>query len=112
LKILLDQARSGNPQAQAIIARAGRMFAMGLANVVNIFAPEMIILSGHEIQYEYIFNDAMITEMKTLVVQGDNPQLEVQRGQSDSRKWELGAAAYAIDGVAEIALNAGLPGND
>jgi len=104
MKILLEAARTGNPHAKSIIDRAGRMFAMGLANVVNLFAPELIILSGDGKQYNYHYNAEIIAEMKKSIIQVNASQLEVVVHKWGDKMWAIGAAAYAIDGVDETAL--------
>ncbi|HEX5166484.1 MAG TPA: ROK family protein [Thermomicrobiales bacterium] len=39
-------AAAGDPAAQALLARAGTALGAGLANFINIFNPEMIVLGG------------------------------------------------------------------
>ena len=104
MEVLLKEAKSGNLLAESIICRAGRMFAMGLANVVNIFAPELIILSGERMQYDYLYGDGMIDEMKKSIVQTGGPPPEVRVHKWGDQMWAMGAAAFAIDGVTEIVL--------
>lgn len=104
MAVLLSEAKSGNHMAQSIFRRASRMFAMGLANVVNIFAPELIILSGERMQYEYLYDDEMIADMKNSIVQMGGPPPDVRIHKWGEQMWAMGAAAYAIDGVSEISL--------
>ena len=54
LESLYDHAKAGNATARSIFRRAGRYLAMGLANVVNLFDPALIILSGVRMQYDYL----------------------------------------------------------
>lgn len=104
MDILLNEAKKGNQMAASIVERAGRMFAMGLANVVNIFAPELIILAGRRMQYDYLYHDGMIAEMKKSIMQVGAPSPEVRVHKWGDLMWTMGAAAFAIDGVSEIAL--------
>ncbi|OUS04257.1 hypothetical protein A9Q96_14995 [Rhodobacterales bacterium 52_120_T64] len=104
MDILLSEARQGNQLAVSIIERAGRMFAMGLANVVNIFAPELIILAGERMRYDYVYGGEMIAEMKKSIMQAGAPSPEVRVHKWGDLMWAMGAAAFAIDGVSEIAL--------
>lgn len=105
LAALLAEADSGNKIAQSIIRRAGRMFSMGLANIINIFAPELLILSGERLQNNSLYGDEVVEDMKRFAVQlGDlTPEIKIHRW--DNQMWSLGAATYAIDGVIEQALN-------
>lgn len=43
---LFAQAKDGNQAAQTIFRRAGRYLSVGLANVIQLFDPELIILAG------------------------------------------------------------------
>lgn len=104
MRNLLQEADSGNDMARTIILRAGRMFSMGLANVVNIFAPELIILSSERMEHNPIYIDAILDEMKKSVVLmgGEPPKVLIHKW--DVQMWALGAAAYAVEGVSEFAL--------
>lgn len=104
LVALLQEAKSGNTAAQSIFRRAGRMFAMGLANIVNIFDPALIILSGERMQMDYLYADDVIEQMRKLVVQVDTPPPDVRIHSWGDLMWARGAAAYAMDGVSDIAL--------
>lgn len=101
---LLAEAKSGNAMALSIFRRASRMFAMGLANVLNIFAPELIILSGERMQNDYLYDNEMIRDMINSTVQKGGPPPDVRIHKWGDKMWAMGAAAYAIDGVSEIAL--------
>ncbi|MFC6759147.1 ROK family protein [Sulfitobacter porphyrae] len=46
LETLFQNAKAGNRAARTIFERAGRYLSVGLSNVVQLFDPELIILSG------------------------------------------------------------------
>lgn len=104
LQSLVDAARGGDQTAQMIFERAGRMFAMGLANIVNIFDPQLIILSGERMQFDYLYADEVLDSIRKSIVQIDADPPEVRIHKWGDLMWAMGAAAYAIDGVAEIAM--------
>ncbi|PCJ07944.1 MAG: sugar kinase [Rhodobacteraceae bacterium] len=101
---LVAAARSGDQMARSIFDRAGRMFAMGLANVVNIFDPKLIILSGARLSFDYLYSDQVIEEMRRWVVQIDAPPPEVLVHNWGDLMWAKGAAAYAIEEVSTLAI--------
>jgi len=107
---LLTASRTGDAMARSIVERAGRMFAMGLANLVNIFDPQLIILAGEQLQFDHLYAEAVITEMRKSIVQIDKPPPEVVVHKWGDQMWAHGAAAYALDQVSELAL-AGLADN-
>ena len=104
MKTLIDAALSGNARAADIVDRAGRIFALGLANLVNIFDPQLIILSGERMQFDYLYAEQVMEAMRDSIIQVDMPPPEVVIHRWGNHMWAKGAAAYAIDRVAEIAL--------
>lgn len=102
---LFDEARSGNQLALSIFRRAGRMFAMGLANVVNIFDPELIILSGERMQYDYLYDENVIANIQKSIVQmrGSPPDIRIHKW--GDNMWAMGAATHAMESVTEFMLN-------
>ncbi|MEP2531312.1 ROK family transcriptional regulator [Shimia sp.] len=104
IEALLARASDGDPVAKSIVNRAGRMFAMGLANLVNIFDPELIILAGEQMQFSYFYADEVIHAMRNSIVQIDKAPPEVVIHKWGDLMWARGGAAYALDKVSEIAL--------
>ncbi len=80
------------------------MFAMGLANLVNIFDPKLIILSGARMQLDFLFADDVLASIKDIVVQVDAPPPEIIVHKWGDMMWATGAAAYAIEGLGELTL--------
>jgi predicted NBD/HSP70 family sugar kinase len=101
---LLAAARRGDAKASDILDRAGRIFALGLANLVNIFDPELIILAGEQMQFDHLYADEVIAAMRQCIVQIDKAPPEVVIHKWGNLMWARGAAAYALDQVSEMAL--------
>ncbi len=106
LDALFAAARSGDQTAQSILERASQMFAMGLANLVNIFDPGLIIVSGERMSHDFLYSDEVIAMMKTQVLQVDAPPPEVRIHKWGDMMWAKGAAAYAMEGVTGLAVRA------
>jgi transcriptional regulator of PTS gene len=104
LELLFDAAHAGDPTARSIITRASRMFAMGLANLVNIFDPSLLILSGERMSRGFLYSDDVLAAMRDSVVQVDAPPPEVKIHEWGDQMWAKGAAAFAMEGVTEIAV--------
>ncbi|MCH8465621.1 MAG: ROK family protein, partial [Roseinatronobacter sp.] len=64
LEDLFSEARRGNEAALSIFRRAGRYLALGLSNVVQMFDPEVVILSGGRMQYDYLYAREVMAEMQ------------------------------------------------
>ena len=102
---LMDAAQSGNKDAQSIIRRSSRMLSLGLANIINIFAPEVVILSSERLQSSSFNKDDLVAEIKKFTVQLGKMSPEIKIHKWDNQMWSLGAAIFAIDGVIEKVLN-------
>ena len=96
LESLYDHAKAGNPAARSIFRRAGRYLAVGLANVVNLFDPALIILSGERMRYDYLYAADTLAEMENLVLATGRalPPIEVHAW--GDMLWAHGAAALAL----------------
>ena len=103
---VLSAAKAGDPTARTVVERAGKMFAMGLANLVNIFDPELVILAGEQMQFDHLYADAVIEQMRKSIVEIDKPAPEVVVHKWDTQMWARGAAAYALEFVQDTAVEA------
>ena len=104
LNALAASARSGDAMAKQIVERARNMFLLGLANLVNIFDPELIVISGEQMQFDYLVAADVEDNIQRAIVQVDMPPPKIVIQKWDDHMWARGATAYAIDGVTEMAL--------
>jgi predicted NBD/HSP70 family sugar kinase len=107
LESLYDHAKAGNQAARSIFRRAGRYLAVGLANVVNLFDPALIILSGERMRYDYLYAAETLAEMEALIIQTGRPPPKVEIHAWGDLLWAHGAAALALSAVSEARLGAG-----
>ncbi len=105
---LLAAAREGDATAQSIVNRSSRIFAMGLSNLVNLFDPELIILSGERMSFDHLYAEDVITAIKASIVQVDAPPPKIVVHKWGDFMWARGAAAFALLGVAEMSLREGI----
>jgi predicted NBD/HSP70 family sugar kinase len=101
LESLYDHAKAGNATARSIFRRAGRYLAVGLANVVNLFDPALIILSGERMRYDYLYATETLAEMKSLVIDTGRPMPPIEIHAWGDLLWAHGAAALALSAVTE-----------
>ena len=101
LESLHDRAKAGNEGARGIFRRAGRYMAAGLANVINLFDPSLIILSGERMQYQYLYADEVMREMEGLIVGKGRRPPEVAVNAWGDLVWARGGAALALTVAAE-----------
>lgn len=104
LESLYDHAKAGNVTAKSIFRRAGRYLALGLSNVVNLFDPALIILSGERMRYDYLYAAETLAEMENLAIQTGRPRPPIEIHAWGDLLWAHGAAALALSAVSEAIL--------
>jgi hypothetical protein len=72
--------RPATPPRGRSSAAPGRYLAVGLANVVNLFDPSLIILSGERMRYDYLYADDTLAEMDSLVLATGKASPAAHRG--------------------------------
>jgi predicted NBD/HSP70 family sugar kinase len=106
LESLYDHAKAGNATARSIFRRAGRYLAVGLSNVVNLFDPALIILSGERMRYDYLYAAETLAEMDNLAINTGRPRPPIEIHAWGDLLWAHGAAALALSAVSESLLAA------
>lgn len=101
LESLYDHAKAGNATAKSIFRRAGRYLAVGLANVVNLFDPALIILSGERMRFDYLYAAETLDEMDNLTINTGRPRPPIEIHAWGDLLWAHGAAALALSAVSE-----------
>jgi predicted NBD/HSP70 family sugar kinase len=104
LESLFAEAKAGNDSARTIFSRAARYLSLGLANVVQLFDPELIILSGERMQYDYLYADEMMAEMRALTVGSGRVPCAVELHAWGDMVWARGASALALSAVTDSVL--------
>lgn len=104
LETLFGEAKAGNQAALTIFRRAGRYLSVGLSNVIQLFDPELIILSGERMRYDYLYADEVLAEMRGLGLPGDRPPVRVEIHAWGDLVWAQGATALALSAVTDAAL--------
>ncbi len=107
LEGLFTEARAGNEAALSIFRRAGRYLALGLSNVAQMFDPEVIILSGGRMQYDYLYAREVMAEMQAMTLTGARPPARVEIHAWGDLVWAQGAVAMALGALTERLLGGG-----
>lgn len=102
VKALAELARDGNAKAQDVLSRSAQMFAMGLANLINLFDPECIILAGIEHRIAHLHTDEVMRLVAQSVVNVDAPFPEIRIHHWGDEMWARGAAAMGIEQVSAL----------
>lgn len=101
LDALFAQAKAGNEPARTIFRRAGRYLSVGLANVIQLFDPELIILSGERMQYDYLYSDEVLADMRKLTLNDGREACRIEIHAWGDLVWARGASALALAAVTD-----------
>jgi len=94
-------AREGNPAAKAIYALAGEMLGRGIANLINVFDPQMIILTGEGVKARDLFVEAMFEAVHSHTMPGMGLDTTVHIDELEDLAWARGAAGLVLRAVFE-----------
>jgi glucokinase len=105
-----DAARRGNRRARAAFARAGRFLGLGVANLISLFDPQIVVLTGGLASAADLFIDdlrrAALERAQPLSIKEVDIAVSTLRGEANL----LGAARLALDrGPERAALLVGRP---
>ena len=87
-----------------IFRRAGRYLSVGLANVVQLFDPELIILAGERMQYDYLYEADVMREMHALTLSEGRHPVKVVTNAWGDYVWARGATALALSALTDSAV--------
>jgi N-acetylglucosamine repressor len=97
---VVELARTGDEAAKAAFHRAGILLGVSLANLVNIFNPECIILCGHDADASILCGDWLLEPMHEAFKQhlfsqmGRDLHFIVER--QDFESWARGAGSLVL----------------
>ena len=93
---LVSLAESGTAAAQEILSSAGKMLGQALANLVNLLAPQLIIVSGEGVRAGELLFSAMRSELKAHAMPPLFREVEIQIDVWDESAWARGAAGLVL----------------
>jgi N-acetylglucosamine repressor len=93
---LIHCAASGEPGASQILSRAGTRLGRQIANLVNLFDPKLIIISGEGIRMGELFFSSVRQAFHEGVMPGLAEDTEIRIDSWGDDIWALGAASLVI----------------
>ena len=92
------QARRGDPEALAVLASFGWWVALGLANLVNVLDPAVVVLGGGLVTEADLFLAPTRRAFAELVLAGPHrPEVPIVAAQTGEQAGALGAALLAAE---------------
>ena len=102
---LLAAANGGDGAAQAVFARAGTVLGQGIANLINIFNPSHVLISGEGVRSgEWIF-PAMRQTIERHVMPGLVTDTAIRIDTWGDDAWARGAAGLVLRELFESPVN-------
>jgi N-acetylglucosamine repressor len=92
-------AEAGDPAARAALERSGEYLGVGLASVINILSPTLIIVSGEGVSAGDFRLKPMMEALKRSTFNGLLEDVEVVIEPTDDQAWARGAASLVISKV-------------
>jgi N-acetylglucosamine repressor len=93
---LISMATNGNKAASSVLTKAGTLLGREIANLVNLFDPKLIIISGEGIRLGELFFSAIRTAFHECVMPGLAEDTEIRVNSWGDSIWALGAASLVI----------------
>lgn len=104
LEILYAQAKAGNDAARLIFERAGRYLSLGLANVIRVFDPELLLISGARLRYDLLYAEEVLADMHRFSDRIGRVRTDVAINTWGDTVWARGGAALALSAVTDAVL--------
>ncbi|MCL5429668.1 MAG: ROK family protein, partial [Chloroflexi bacterium] len=93
---LLVLAEKGDKKAVAIFSSAGETLARGIANLINVLSPALIIISGEGVRAGNLIFDPMRVALEDYVMAGLAGDTEIRIDTWDDNAWARGAAGLVL----------------
>ncbi len=104
VEALLDAAERGDPAVLRILKTAGSYLGQGIANLINLFNPELIILSGEGVRYgDHLFNP-MREALQRMAMPGLIEDSRIVIDAWDDDAWARGAAGIVLEKLFQFPL--------
>jgi glucokinase len=97
--IVTELAHDGDPTSREVIALIGRRLGVGIANYVNIFNPEVVVIGGGVIAAGELLLEPARAEVAARALSPSKDVMEIVPAHFANEAGMLGAAALAFDGI-------------
>ena len=94
-----DAGRSGDELALAIFKRFGMYLGIGLANLINLIDPQVIVITGGVVNGWDLFAEEMYRQVTERAFRATAQQVKIARAECGDNAGLLGAARLAFTGL-------------
>ncbi|MEO1494596.1 MAG: ROK family transcriptional regulator [Pseudomonadota bacterium] len=99
IDLLADRARAGDLAPAAIFRRAGRMLGLGLANLVNLFDPSLIVLTGGWMHNHNLMMEGVTRSVEENSLRTGRERVRIETHRWGDGLWARGAGALALEAI-------------
>ena len=96
---LIDRARMGDANTQAIFTRAGNALGVAVANLINIFDPARVLLGGEGMRAGELILGPLRNTMPQHIFGRSNADIALDILQTNEANWARGAASLVLHEV-------------
>lgn len=101
-KLILEAFEKGDNDVHGILLECGKYLGIGLANIINIFNPQRIIINGDELlNCEFIYETAVV-EAKSRAYEQFIKDLKMEKVSIGMREAVKGVSLYVTDRLFEL----------
>lgn len=106
---ITELAQAGNETLHAIFAQAGRVLGRGIANLINVFNPALIIISGEGVRAGDLLFGPMREAVEEHAFDGlvDDTEIFIQEWGDEA--WAWGAASLVLQEIYKSPIHARVP---
>ncbi|MDF1499521.1 MAG: ROK family transcriptional regulator [Anaerolineales bacterium] len=106
---LVKLGQEGHPVVTEIFDQAADALAQGLANLINVLCPQLIIISGEGIRAGDLIFDPMFAALPTYVMPGLSEHVELRIDDWEDHAWARGAAGIVLRDFFESPIHRKVP---
>lgn len=99
---LLAAAQAGHTVALEVLEKAGRLLGQAMANLVNLFNPELILISGEGVRMGDFLFGPMRQAMRLHIFKQLAEHLEVRIEPVSDDAWARGAACLVLNNIFSV----------
>ena len=104
-ELVTQLALGGDEVSRMVLGQIGRMLGVGLANFVNIFNPEVIVVGGGAMAAGDLLLEPAREEMKARALPPNRDQVKVVAARFGDEAGMLGAGVLALDELGVLATD-------
>lgn len=97
-----EAGRNGNEQAQSVFKRFGMYLGIGLANLINLIDPQIIVITGGAANGWDLFANEMYRQVGERAFRATAQQVKIARAERGDNAGLLGAAKIALQDLQDL----------